>query len=76
MEMAQRLEAEQLNMRTEQKLSPLLEHAARHVPFYRDYYPEKAIEPEQLRTIEDLRALPVLTESEYRQRGIDLVFGR
>jgi phenylacetate-CoA ligase len=71
MEMAQWLEPEQLKMRTEHKLSRLLEHAARHVPFYRDYYRKNTIEPEQLRTIEDLRALPVLNKSEYRQRGID-----
>src|ERR1700675_4175539 len=59
MEEAQWAGPEQLKARTEQKLSPLLAHAARHVPFYRDYCRKHGIEPEQLRTTEDLRALPV-----------------
>jgi phenylacetate-CoA ligase len=40
---------EQLKTQMEQKLSPLLAHAARHVPFYRDYCRKHGIEPEQLR---------------------------
>jgi phenylacetate-CoA ligase len=71
MEMAQWLEPEQLKARTEQKLAPLLAHAAQHVPFYRDYYRKHGIEPERLQTVEDLRGLPVLTKSEYREQGID-----
>jgi len=71
METAQWLDPEQLKARAEQKLSLLLAHAARHVPFYRDHYRKHGIDPEQLRTIEDLRVLPVLTKAKYRERGID-----
>jgi phenylacetate-coenzyme A ligase PaaK-like adenylate-forming protein len=74
MEEAQWEGPEQSKARTEQKLSPLLAHAARHVPFYRDYCRKHGIEPEQLRTAEDLRTLPVLNKSDYRERGIEKFF--
>lgn len=74
MEEAQWERPEQLKARTEQKLSSLLAHATRHVPFYQDYCRRNGIEPEQLRTVEDLRALPVLNKSDYQERGIENFF--
>ena len=61
------LSPDELRARSEQRLAALLEHAAEHVPFYRDLYRDHGLAPYDLRTIEDLQALPVMTKSDYRR---------
>lgn len=53
--------------RSENRLGRLLKHAAGHVPFYMDQYRKHGLRPDDLRTLDDLRQLPILAKSDYRQ---------
>lgn len=52
--------------RSEARLSALLKNAAENVPYYRDFYKQRGFRPDELRTISDLKALPIFTKSDYR----------
>ncbi|MFH0946870.1 MAG: hypothetical protein V2A76_16880 [Planctomycetota bacterium] len=67
MQEAQWLSSEELGRRTEDRLATLLSHAARTVPFYREYCEEAGLRPESLRTLEDLKRLPVVDKNSYRE---------
>lgn len=49
------------------KLVRLLRHAAAHVPYYRERFAAIGFEPGDLRTLDDLARLPVLSRDEARQ---------
>lgn len=66
MQRAEWLPADALRARSEARLSVLLGHAARNVPFYRDAYRRLGLEWDSLRTVGDLAALPVMTKTDYR----------
>jgi len=51
----------------ELRLRALVMHAYRHVPYYRQLFDRLGIRPEDIRTVEDLQRLPVLTKDELRQ---------
>ena len=50
----------------EQKLQALIVHAATRVPFYRDLFAALGLRPEEIRALEDLRRLPILTKEQIR----------
>jgi phenylacetate-CoA ligase len=54
-------------------LRALLEHAGRHVPYWREVFARIGFDARDLRRREDLGALPVLTREIVRQRYRDLV---
>lgn len=58
---------DELLSRSEVRLRSLLKHAAENVPYYRDLYKRGGFEADELRTISDLRALPVFTKADYRE---------
>ena len=58
---------EELLSRSELKLGLLLKHAAENVPYYQNFFKQRGFQPDELRTIDDLRKLPIFTKSDYRQ---------
>jgi phenylacetate-CoA ligase len=54
-------------------LRALLTHAGEHVPYWRETFRRLAFDPREVRTREDLAALPVLTRDIVRERYVDLV---
>lgn len=48
------------------KLAALIEHAYATVPFYRDTMDERGLKPSDIRTIDDLPKLPILTKDTIR----------
>jgi phenylacetate-CoA ligase len=50
----------------EAKLRAIVQHAYRHVPFYRERLDSLGIRPEEIQTIEDLQKLPVLDKKTVR----------
>ena len=64
---AQWLSPEELRLRSEDRLAKLLSHAARTVPYYRDFCVAAELRPESLRTLEDLKRLPVVDKNTYRE---------
>lgn len=58
---------EELLARSEVRLGFLLKHAAENVPYYRDLYRRLGLKSNELRTINDLQALPIFRKSDYRE---------
>jgi phenylacetate-CoA ligase len=54
-------------------LRDLLQHARNTVPSYRRRFQEAGFDPRSLRSLEDLRAIPVLTKAEIREQGKELI---
>lgn len=66
MDRVQWLSTDELLARSEEKLSSLLKHAAENVPYYQDWYKHRGVKTDELRTISDLKTLPIFTKSDYR----------
>ena len=58
-----------------ERLRELLRHCARNVPFYQDALRDAGLDPEQVRSAPDLRALPVVDKRSYRA-GYERFFDR
>jgi len=56
-----------------QQLSKLLHHAYENVPFYRQWFNEKKLRPEDVQSISDLRQFPLLSKSAIEKRKQDFV---
>jgi phenylacetate-CoA ligase len=61
------LNAEQIRALQERRLRLLIKHAHRHVPYYRERLDALGIDPNEIRTLEDLARLPVLTKDDIRR---------
>ena len=62
---AQWLSPDELRMRSEVRLERLLRHSSYFVPFYRDTYRRLRLGPFELRHLEDLRRLPIVTKADH-----------
>lgn len=51
------------------QLRKLVDHAYRNVPFYRQLYDEHGVSSSDIREVEDLRKLPVITREQVRSAG-------
>ena len=54
-------------------LRALLRHAFATVPYYRRMFKEKRLKPDDIKSVNDLRKLPVLTKADVRRNFNDLV---
>ena len=66
MDRVQWFSTEELLARSEERLSSLLKHAAENVPYYQDLYKQRGVKTDELRTLTDLKTLPIFTKSDYR----------
>ena len=55
-----------------ERLSSLIEHCYRYVPYYRKVMDDRKLTPADIRTTEDLHKLPVLTKDDIRRHSPDL----
>ena len=55
-----------LQTRALSRLQPLLEHAARHVPHYRDLFAGAELHPHDVKSVADLARVPISTKLELR----------
>jgi len=46
----------------------LLMHCRQHVPYYRDLFEKEGLRPEDVRSLADLRRIPILARSTYQQQ--------
>ena len=54
------------------RVRSLVRHAFENVPYYRRLFQEAGLDPGDIRTVEDLRAVPISTREELRGAGSDL----
>jgi phenylacetate-CoA ligase len=64
---SQWLSLEEIKELQEMKLRKLINHAYRHVPFYRQRLDEAGLTPSDIRTIDDLAKIPMLTKADVRE---------
>jgi len=57
---------ETLQMRAASRLQPLLAHASRHVPHYRDLFARADVDPGDITSVADLAKVPITTKAELR----------
>jgi phenylacetate-CoA ligase len=63
----------QLSRYRDQRLRDFVDHCARTVPFYRRRFQESGISPGDIRTIDDLRHLPIITKREVQENCAQFV---
>ncbi len=68
---AEQWDVKQMCSFQEQRLRDLVRHAAKQVPFYREWFSESAVHPEDIQTLEDLKQLPIVNKSVMRKEGIE-----
>jgi len=61
------LSFENLKKLQEQQLRILIDYVYRHVPFYKELFKKLSIFPDDIKTIEDLEKLPVITKADIRK---------
>jgi phenylacetate-CoA ligase len=66
LEQSQWWEREQLESLQLARLRRLLQHAAQHVPYYRDLFKRLKFAPSELRAVADIARLPFLTKADIR----------
>lgn len=68
---AEQWDEEKMRAFQEERLRKIVQHAAKTVPFYRNWFAENAIDPEGIRTLDDLKQLPIMSKAIMRGKGID-----
>ncbi|MDQ3875298.1 MAG: hypothetical protein M3322_07110 [Actinomycetota bacterium] len=64
---------EQIRSYRNARLADFVEHAATTVPFYRERFREAGVDPREVRSLDDMSAIPVLAKGEIQERSADLV---
>jgi len=73
LEQSQWFSAEQLEELQIARLRCLLRHAHNAVPYYRRAFEQAGIRPEHIRSLEDLRRVPILSKPQMRDHAQDLL---
>jgi len=64
---------EQVRAYRDQRLRAFIQHCARTVPFYRRRFREWGISPDEIRGLNDLQRLPILTKKEVQEHLPELI---
>lgn len=64
---------ERLRRFQESKLRALIKHAYHNVPYYHKIFKERNVRPENFKTIDDLKKLPILTKKDVRNHYNHLI---
>ncbi len=67
-EQRQRWSSDQMLVFRDRRLQNFVRHAAATVPYYRELFREHGVNPERIRTLDDMRVFPVLTKSVVQER--------
>lgn len=73
LEKSQWLSAEALENLQNDKLRALIQHASRHVPYYRALFAEHGIVASQIQNVSDLKKIPILSKDTLRSRAEEFV---
>jgi phenylacetate-CoA ligase len=70
---SERLDPERLRDIADRKLRRLIDHAYRNVPYYQELFRREGIDPRDIRGLDDLSGIPILTRAIVRERAEDLL---
>ena len=70
LQIRQNLKFNRFNLRNyqERKLKEIIKHAYETVPFYKHLYDKYGIKPEDIRTLDDLKKLPIISKEKLREK--------
>lgn len=68
-----RLSRDELEHMRNRKLRAVVRHAYEYVPFYRSLFHSVDLSPEDIRTVDDLKYIPVTTKEDLRAAGLDRI---
>src|SRR5208283_985480 len=57
----------------EERLECLIQHCYENVPYYREIFQQRGLEPHDIQSIDDLKKLPILNKETVRKRKNDLL---
>jgi phenylacetate-CoA ligase len=63
---------QELKAYQDEKLQQVVKHAYQTVPYYTELFDSLKLKPEDIKSVEDLPKLPILTKDILRQRGSDM----
>jgi phenylacetate-CoA ligase len=72
-EQTQWLPPDQMKRMQAERLTAMVKHAAAAVPYYRDLFRERGLDPNKMEFPRDLHRLPYLTKADVRAAGMSLV---
>src|SRR4051812_31554741 len=67
------LPADQLRDLQWRRLRPLLEHASRRCPYSRRRLDEAGVSPHDVRSLDDVRRLPILEKADVQRHAADMI---
>lgn len=67
------LKSDELKQIQETNLRKMVFHAYNNVPYYRKLFNEKSLKPSDIKTVDDLSKIPILTKDIIREHGPELV---
>ena len=73
LEQSQWWSPDQLRALQDRRLRQLILHAASQTPFYRERFERASIQPDDVKSIDDLRDLPLLLKDDIRERHEDMI---
>jgi phenylacetate-CoA ligase len=62
---------EKIKQYQEERLRMLIRHSFETVPYYRDLFNKLRLKPDEVKTYEDLKKLPILTKAVIKKEGIE-----
>ncbi|MGA9119728.1 MAG: hypothetical protein WB699_10215 [Bacteroidota bacterium] len=69
LEQSERMNADELHALQEKKLRRLIEHAVANVPYYQHLFESLHLTPADIRTVKDLKKIPILTKEVLRAQS-------
>jgi phenylacetate-CoA ligase len=67
------LSADELRDLQWRRLRPLIEHAYRRCPYYRRRFDDAGLSPHDVRSLDDVRRLPILEKSDVQRHAADMI---
>ncbi len=72
----QRLSSDALAELQNRKLRSVIRHAYENVPYYRSLFSSVGLSPEDIRTVEDLKHIPITTKDDLRNAGLENIVAK
>jgi phenylacetate-CoA ligase len=72
----QKLSSEELDRLQRIKLQRLIRHAHQNVPYYHSLFKSAGLSPEDIRSTEDLKYLPVTTKEDLKAAGLERIIAK
>ena len=67
------MKTDELKRLQEKKLRTIIEHSYRFVPFYRRKWKELNLKPSDIKHVDDLKKLPIISREEVMKNYTDLI---